>query len=71
MAAEKLVHLVPVEGFYIGGVPAIEMDVTEAEAAELLRYYPPAFVIAEKPVKGPAAKPASAGDPTDSTETEE
>jgi hypothetical protein len=68
--ADKLVHLEPVEGNYIGGVPAVPMDVTEAEAAELLAWSPPAFVVAPpvKPAKEPA-HPASA--PADSTETEE
>jgi hypothetical protein len=41
----KTVHIYPIEGVFIGGVPAIEQDVTEAEAKRLLEYKPPAFVI--------------------------
>ena len=68
----KTVHLEPTDSAYIPGVPAVPMDVTEEEAAELLAWSPPAFVVAppRKPAKGPAQS-ASAASPSDSTETEE
>ncbi len=65
MATDKLVHLVPTDT-YIAGVPAVEMDVTEEEAAELLRWSPPAFTVApKKPAKEPAQPVSAAADPTD------
>ena len=40
----RLVHIIPIEGVYIPGVPHREQDVTEAEWLEISRYKPPAFV---------------------------
>ena len=39
----KTVHLYPVLGAFIPGVPAVECDVSPERAAELLAWYPPAF----------------------------
>lgn len=39
----RLTRLYPTAHSYIPGVPAIEQDVDEARAAELLAYTPPAF----------------------------
>ena len=37
------VHLYPTSDHHIGGVPAVEQDVTPERARELLAYAPPAF----------------------------
>lgn len=53
-AAPKLegeVTLVPVPGHWIHGVPAVEQTVSAERAAELLAYFPPAFVVKEAPAK--------------------
>lgn len=67
----KTVHLEPTGSAYIPGVPAVPMDLPEDEAAELLAWSPPAFVVApKKPAKEPAPAP-SAETPADSTVTED
>lgn len=37
------VRIYPVPGAYLVGVPAIEQEVSEAEAKRLLKYDPPIF----------------------------
>ena len=53
MTAKKLVHVVPTGKAFIDGVPAVEQDVTLAEAAALMAHQPPAFAIGD----GPAPEP--------------
>jgi hypothetical protein len=48
-AVSRTVRLVPTGTAYIPGVPAVECEVDEERAAELLSYNPPAFVLAEEP----------------------
>jgi hypothetical protein len=69
MAAAKTVHLAPTGSAYIGGVPAVEGDYPAERAAELLAYFPPAFVIAE-PAKEPPPTPSDPEPPADPTGTE-
>ena len=39
----KLIHLYPIPGVSIPGVPAIEQDATAEQWADYQRYQPPAF----------------------------
>ncbi len=64
----KTVRIYPVPGVSIMGVPAIEQDVTEAEAKRLLAYQPPAFTT-ERPKPAKSTGPADAG-PSDSNPEE-
>ena len=41
--SEKLVHIIPVPGVHIVGVPAKEQGVSEAEWQRLSEFKPPAF----------------------------
>lgn len=59
----KLVHLEPTGDAFIPGVPAVPMDVTEAEADTLLAWTPPAFVVVKEPGKGPAPAKSADADP--------
>jgi hypothetical protein len=48
-------HLYPVPGVFLHHAPAIEQDVDDETAAELLSYFPPAFTLT--PPAGVKAKP--------------
>lgn len=56
MPKPHLIHLVPTDGAFIPGVPAVECDVPEDRARELLRYRPAAFTDAAGP-DGPVPIP--------------
>lgn len=60
----KLVHIVPIEGVSIPGIPSIEQDVTTTQWHELQKYVPPAFTAA--PADEPTEEPASP-EPTEDT----
>jgi len=49
-------HLWPVDGAFVSGVPAIEQDVDDELAAELLAHTPPAFTL-ERPAGAKPPKP--------------
>lgn len=54
--APEVVRLSPVPGAYIPGEPAVEREVSPAEAERLLAFEPPAYVLAEDPPPAPAAE---------------
>jgi len=58
--AEAVVRLLPVPGAYITGEPAVEREVTAAEADRLLSFKPPAYRKAPAAVIEVAAEPAEA-----------
>lgn len=68
--SDRIVHLVPTGTAYIPGVPAVECDVDEETAADLLAYSPPAFTVAKRPARTPAPETPSADTPTDPTTPE-
>jgi hypothetical protein len=52
-------HLWPVEGAFIPGVAAVEQDVDDDTAAELLAFQPPAFSLTPPAIFESAAEPAA------------
>ena len=61
----KLIHLYPIPGVSIPGVPAIEQDATAEQWADYQRYQPPAFTT-DPPHPPPIA--AAPDEPTEAPE---